>query len=271
MEAASTGSAAASPSSPETQDRARSMDGTAKASAGGFVPASNTTVDAPKRAVIRRGTLAVRVDQLEKSERAAGAVIARLGGYIDSAESSDLAGQKPTLTLSARIPEAAFDQALREFEGLGTRLSKHVSSQDVTGDIADYGARLATMRANEESLRNMLRKASDSTTIMEAQRRLAEARGEIEGLQARLASLQGQAALSTIELRLEQSAEAAAAHDPRWGAEAWASASASAMDTFRAVLGAVLWLVAYAPLWIVGLLVLRFMRTRRRATPNPTA
>ncbi|MCO5297917.1 MAG: DUF4349 domain-containing protein [Fimbriimonadaceae bacterium] len=259
--------AASSPAA-SVESRARESTGDSAKAEAGFVPASNQTVDAPKRAVIRQGSLAVRVGDLEKSERAAGTIIAGLGGYVDSASSSDLAGQKPILTLSARIPESAFDQALREFEALGTRLSKHVSSQDVTGDLADYAARLTTMRANEESLRNMLRKASDSTTIMEAQRRLAEARGEIEGLQARLASLKGQAALSTIELRLEQSAETAGTKDPRWGAEAWAAASASAMDTFRIVLGAFLWFVAYSPLWIVGYLVVRFLRGRKRPTSN---
>lgn len=221
-----------------------------------------------RRAVIRSGSLAVRVGDLEKSERAAGEIIARLEGYVDSAESSDLAGKKPVLTLTARIPESAFEQALRAFEGLGTRLSKRIAAQDVTGDIADNTARLATMRAHEESLRNVLKRAGDTNSIMEAQRRLAEARMEIEGLQARLDSVKGQAALSTIELRLEQSAEASAVQDPRWGAEAWASASTSAMNSFRIVVGAALWMLAYAPLWIVGALVYRALRARRKTRPT---
>lgn len=230
--------------------------------------ASRPRTTEARRAVIRSGSLAVRVGDLEKSERAAGEIIARLEGYVDSAESSDLAGKKPVLTLTARIPETSFEQALRAFEGLGTRLSKRIAAQDVTGDIADNAARLTTMRAHEESLRNVLKRAGDANSIMEAQRRLAEARMEIEGLQARLDSVKGQAALSTIELRLEQSAEASAVQDPRWGAEAWASASTSAMNSFRIVVGAALWMLAYAPLWIVGALVYRSLRARRKSRPT---
>ena len=235
-----------------------------------LTPASTTRSDAPRRAVIRNGSLAVRVGNLEKAERAAGSIIARLGGYVDSADSTDLAGKKPILTLTARIPERSFEQALREFESLGTRLSKRIAAQDVTAEIADHAARLSTMRAHEESLRTILRQAKDSSSMMEAQQRLSEARGEIEALEARLSSVRGLATLSTVELRLEQSAEALTGEDPRWAAEAWAAATSSAERAYHGVASLAMWAIVYSPLWVLGYLGFRGIR-RHLAQTSPTA
>lgn len=229
-----------------------------------------TPVSLQKRDVVRRARLGVRVTRLEDAERKAQQLLAGFGGFVDSAESNDLDGTKPTLSLAVRVPVANFDRALAAFEGLGQRTSKRVEAQDVTAQIADQGARLATLQAHESSLRNMLKQANNSSTIMEAQRRITDVRAEIESLAAQQRAMQGLASLSTIALDLEQSADGTAATDPKWAQEAWAGALASAQRAFQGVAAIAMWAIVYSPLLALAYLGWRSIR-RRLTQVSPTA
>lgn len=256
-------------SAPSAESPAESKTATSDSAKSASPAAPITPVSLQKRDVVRRARLGVRVVRLEDAERKAQQLLAGFGGFVESAESSDLDGAKPTLSLAVRVPVANFDRALAAFEGLGQRTSKRVEAQDVTAQIADQGARLETLQAHEASLRNMLKQADNSNTIMEAQRRITDVRAEIESLAAQQRAMAGLASLSTIALDLEQSADGAAAKDPQWAQEAWAGAMASAQRAFQSVASMAMWVIVYSPLWAVGYLVWRGIRRRfDQATPT---
>jgi len=117
-------------------------------------PAMKTA--AVKRAVIRNGSLTVRVPNVEEAERKVNDYVAKTGGFVGSSDSSDLATASPTIRLSVRVPASGFEESMRYFEGLGVRLSKNVKGEDVTSQLVDFEARLKIMRAQEDSFRNML-------------------------------------------------------------------------------------------------------------------
>lgn len=208
--------------------------------------------EVPQRAVIRNGSLSVRVPNVEKAEDEVVRLVQSSGGYVDSAESTDLASATPILTMKLRVPSTRFDQVMNGLEGLGLRLSKKVSSEDVTASLVDMSARLKIMRAQEEVYRRLLSKSGSQAEMMDVQEKLMNLRGMIESLEGQHKTLSRLAALSSIELTLQQSAEGAAlaTSDPNWAKETWGSATGALGNAARVAGSFIIWAVVFSPLWI---------------------
>lgn len=224
-----------------------------------------------QRKVIRKAELSVRVKDVEKSEKDLGQIVRAAGGYVESASSTDLAGDKPKIEIQLRIPSPTFDTTLAKVEGLGVRLAKQVSSEDVTTQLVDMDARLKTMSAEEETIRNLVRKSSSLETIMRLQERLTDIRSQIESVAAQRKAMAGLASLSTVKVTLEQSADASApARDPSWLSQTWGEAMGSLASTGRVAMIAAVWVLVFSPIWIPGVLLARKAITSTKPKPNST-
>ena len=210
------------------------------------------------RQVIRRAELDIRVGNVEKAEREVGGIVQSVGGYTDTATSSDLASTHPMLKLALRVPVAAFDSTITRFEGLGVRLSKTIGSEDVTGKLVDLDARLKTLRAKEEVFRDMLKNRTQLDDVFNIQNQLTDVRTQIETIDGERKTQAGLAALSTIDLTLEQNAVAnLPSTDPNWLAQTWAEATSGASVALRISVVTLIWVLAFCPFWIPALLILR--------------
>ncbi len=234
--------------------------------AGSAKPVSNPAMTQyPHRDVVRKGAVRLLVPSCQSAERAAARAAEALGGYVESSSTSLEADSKPTVVMSLRIPSARFQDAVQRIESLGVVLEKSMSAEDVTGRLIDLGARIRTMKASEESLQSMLRKRSRLNEVIALEERLTQLRGTIESLQSELASQKGRATFSTLDITLEQrSPVLARAADPLWMSEAWAGATASMASAARGAFAALVWLVVWAPFWLLPILVLRFLALRGR-------
>lgn len=215
-----------------------------------------------KRAVIRNGSLTVRVPNVEDAERKVTKFVNDQGGYVSASESSDLASQAPSITISLRIPIGSFDQGMMMFEGLGTRLAKKISGEDVTAKVVDFDARMKIMSAQETSLRNSLERSSYSSDTVQLQERLMRLREEIESLTAQRKALGELAALSTIELTLQGETKGMVeVNDKGWVQEAWNTATSVLGVAFRGIASIGIFLLVLAPIWIpIAFLIVRSTR-----------
>ena len=238
--------------SPEGAAQATSKADAAESKGNRGLASTAATVQMPKRAVIRNGSLAVRVADVEKAEDQVVALVQGLNGYVDSTDSSDLATATPRLQIRIRVPSDQFDKVLDKLEKLGTRLSKKINTEDVTASLADMAARLKIMRAQEDVYRNLLSKSHNTQEMMDVQDKLMALRGTIEGIEAQHRSTSQLATLSTIDLTLQQSSETAAAatNDPNWAKEAWGSATSVLGAAARTVGTAVIWMLVFSPIWL---------------------
>lgn len=210
------------------------------------------------RQVIRKAELDVRVGNVEKAEKAVGEIVQSLGGYTETASSTDLASAHPVLNISLRVPVGGFDSAIARFEALGVRLSKKVGSEDVTGQLVDLDARLKTLKAQEDVYRNMLKNRSQLDEVFNIQNQLTQVRTQIEQITGERKSQAGLAAMSTIALTLEQNAVAnMPSTDPNWLAQTWAEASSGASTALRIFVVAMVWILAFSPFWIPAILLIR--------------
>lgn len=211
---------------------------------------ASQTVAMPRQ-VIRRAEIAIRVPNVESAEREVNALVRGWQGYVESANSSDLATDRPILTMAIRVPVDRFDDGIAKLESLGVRLSKVVSSEDVTGQIVDLDARLSTLRAQEETYRGLLKRSSNLSNVISLQDKLTEVRGTIESMSAQRKTLGGLAALSNISLRLEQDAVAhAAPKDPNWMAQTWGESTTALGAALRVVVTVGMYLLVFSPIWV---------------------
>jgi hypothetical protein len=214
---------------------------------------------------VRQASLSVEVSNLEKAEKEIKKVITAGGGYIDHEIGEDLASENPRMQLTIRIPEKAFEQAITAFEALGRRVQKSISSSDLTEQILSNEAQLQQLRRDQALLIEGGKGVSMNSGFDSLKDR-------IKMLQQQKDALAGQAAMSTIELSLQQKANAdlATVANAGWGTDTWNSAVSSAMGAFRFIGGIAIWLLVYSPIW-GGLVMLALFGYRgwKRAAAKP--
>ena len=220
-----------------------------------------------QRQVIRHAELDIRVSSVEKSEKEVASIVTAVGGYTEKATSTDLASAHPVLTLALRVPVGSFDATISKFETLGVRLSKTINSDDVTGQLVDMDARLKILRAQEDVYRDMLKNRTSLADVFNIQSQLRDVRTQIETIAGERQSQAGLAALSTINLTMEQNAVVTTVPaDPNWFAMTLSEASSGAGSAFRTCTVAVVWAVAFSPFWIPVLVILRRLRKTTRSS-----
>lgn len=129
-----------------------------------------------------------------------------LGGYV-SAMSAERRGELLYYTLTLRVPVDRLEEALRRAKGLAERVEREaIRTEDVTERWVDLEARLTTLRATENELRQLLTEArqrrQDVEDIMKVYGKLTEIRTAIEQLQGEQQALQSLTSLSTVNVQL---------------------------------------------------------------------
>jgi hypothetical protein len=152
--------------------------------------------------LVRRGDLSAEVQDLNRPLVRSHDLSASLGGYIASESRDDR-----TLSLSMRVPEPKLDVAMDSLSELGKVTSRRVSSQDVTEEAIDVEARIQSLEAERNQLRQLLSKATEINDVFTVERELARVQGEIDSLQHRLDHLRNTSALAELNAEFKKPVE----------------------------------------------------------------
>jgi hypothetical protein len=214
---------------------------------------ASTEVKVPERAVVRSGSLTVRVPKIEQAERVANGLVSQLSGYVEGSQSSDLAGPNAVITMSLKVPVGRFQTLIARCEALGVRESKTVTSQDVTGQLVDLDARVRSLRAEESSYQGMLTQARRLDDIIPLRTRLAELRSTIESIAGQRKALGDQAAMSSLSLTLRQDTMSLAATQKgdNWLATTWTEAANLLFVFGRVVVTVGIYAIMFGPFMVL--------------------
>jgi len=214
---------------------------------------ASTEVKVPERAVVRSGSLTVRVPKLEQAERVATGLVSQLNGYAEGSQSSDLAGPNAVITMSLKVPVGRFQTLIARCEALGVRESKTVTSQDVTGQLVDLDARVRSLRAEESSYQGMFTQARRLDDIIPLRTRLAELRSTIESIAGQRKALGDQAAMSSLSLTLRQDTMSLAATQKgdNWLATTWTEAANLRFVFGRVVVTVGIYAIMFGPFMVL--------------------
>jgi hypothetical protein len=148
--------------------------------------------------IVKTGSMAIEVQDLNKAIEQARSTIIGMGGYVsDSTRSGD--GQSAVSTITYRLPVARWDDALTAFHGLASKLiSEQTNSTDVTAQVIDLDARINNLKATEAALQGIMAKAVAIPDVLAVEEQLSSVQGQIEQLSAQQNHLKDQAAMSTL-------------------------------------------------------------------------
>lgn len=242
----------------------------AKAQTAGEMGRLTSTAGSPTpqvlRLIIRNADLTLRVDTVDAAERKVARIARSVGGDLEGSQGTDLSGPSPSLTVTLRVPENRFEEAISQLESLGVRLGKTVRTEDVTTQAVDMDARLKSLRVQEDAYRAILSAARKISDVLEVQERLTGVRTEIEQIVAQRRNLGDKAARSTIAVNLTQVLKpAAAAAEPDWARQSWGEATGALRGFGQALATVAIWGTALIPIWLpVGLVLLFALRRGRK-------
>ena len=178
-----------------------------------------------------------------------------------------------------RVPAESLDDALAEFKALAVRVeTESSSSQDVTEEYTDLGARLRNLEATEQELLELLATVREKTgkaeDILAVYREVTSIRGQIEQLKGRMQYLETTSSMAAVTIELIPDVLARPIAVGGWQPSGTlANALRSLLKTVQFVADAAIWVVFYV-LPVAAILVIPFVgiwlvwRRKRKGIPT---
>jgi len=245
----------ATPSAPAFLAQSKSADMASSESNSG---ASQATDD---RKIVRTGSINMEVADIGKSLDEIAAIASQYNGYVVSSNQRG-DNESPTGYISIRVPADKFNDALQKLKTLATKVTyENTNSQDVTEQYLDLKAQLKNYEATEAQYLELLKKAETVKDILEVQRELSTVRGSIERTKGRIQYIERTSDMSLIEINLQKSKPIG---QSTWDVGGIFKSAVDGLIVFAKVLmGILIWVLVFAPLWIIILVIIFIVRKKR--------
>jgi hypothetical protein len=127
------------------------------------------------RSLVFTGTVTVRVSNVDQKAAEATTIATAAGGFVGGdSRTNDKDRSQATLTL--RVPSARFTNVVDDIGRLGKPEGRKLSTEDVTDQVVDVDARIATGQASVNRVRDLLAKAQTIGEIVSLSRSCRAAR-----------------------------------------------------------------------------------------------
>lgn len=178
-------------------------------SAATVASTSNTTEneavkngDTISKKIIKNGDMRLQVGDIKKAQHQTSEILKKSQAYIQKEEFRNTDTDE-NLNLVIRVPHKNFDALINSFsDGIGSVLSKNISSNDVTEEYTDVSIKLANKKIYLEKYRDMLKSAASTKDILEIQENIRELEDEIDVSEGRLRFIDDRVNYSTLNLNL---------------------------------------------------------------------
>lgn len=152
--------------------------------------------------IIKNGDMRIQVGDIKKSQNQVYEIIKKNNAYIQKEEFQNTDTDE-NLDLTVRVPHKNFDALVNSFsDGVGSVLSKNISSSDVTEEYTDVSIKLANKKIYLEKYRDMLKSAATTKDMLEIQENIRELEDEIDVSEGRLRFIDDRVNYSTLNLSL---------------------------------------------------------------------
>ncbi len=242
------------PASPDTQGYARNI--------------SKLNSPVQGRSVKKTAEITIVVRNLEPSSDNVENMVRESGGYVANNQlTTDEYGTKQA-TLEVRVPVTLFDQMIGKFARLGDLKSKHVTGEDLTEQMSDEKQAQRVLSDEVEDTKARLNEARSRSDKRREGQNLKDLKVEIAQAEGRLELLKKEAKLSTITVNLSEKSKTPA--PVKTGGfmdemgETGRNALASLSNAARIPILALIWLAAYAPVWVPLAIAYRYAAKAHR-------
>jgi Domain of unknown function (DUF4349) len=166
--------------------------------------ASTIRVTRSGQSIIYTANLTVQVRDAAMAAARAASDVSAAGGYTaaEKALTSHSPRQRPTVSLTLKVPVAGYRTALQQLSGLGRQSALSQQSTDVTQEVADVGSRVTSQRDEITQLRALLRRAGSVSGLLSVQEQLSNDESALESLLAQQRALDHETTYATISMLL---------------------------------------------------------------------
>lgn len=166
---------------------------------------SSSKIPLSSQKLIKTGEARIEVKDTKKAYEEIKAMSEKRNGYIF--EMNEYSGyDHKTIDLTVKVDYRQFETLMQELESVGTVLSSSMNTQDVTREYIDVKARIDTLKIQENTLKELLAKASDIKDLLTIETELQRVREEIESAQGKLNYLNDAVTYSTLHISLNTKA-----------------------------------------------------------------
>lgn len=227
----------------------------------GYSGADTADAAVDDRKIVKTGSITIEVPDIDKSLDDISAIASRYNGYVVNSNQSANT-DNPTGRISIRVPADKYNDALKAIKEIATKVNyETTNSQDVTEQYMDLKAQLHNLEATEAQYLELLKKAENVQDILEVQRELSNVRGNIERTKGRIQYIERTSDTSLIEVNLRKST---AIGQSTWDIPGiFKSAVDGLIILGKILVGILIWLLVFSPLWIL-ILVIVFIAMRRK-------
>lgn len=174
-------------------------------------PRNQIQGSSPQRgpSIIRTATLSIVAKEFGGVRASVEALVTAAGGFIDQMTVSGDTSAARVLRGTLRVPADRLPDTLTQLRRLGEVVTDTQGSQDVTEEIVDLDARLASARATEQRLIELLRtRTGKLSDVLEVERELTRVRLDIERLDAQKTNVARRVSYATVDVTISEERKA---------------------------------------------------------------
>ncbi|HLV80405.1 MAG TPA: DUF4349 domain-containing protein, partial [Chthonomonadaceae bacterium] len=206
--------------------------------------------------------ITLQVDQLEARSEAVEQMVNGVGGFVVNNELSTGDDNLKSASLTTKVPVAKFDSVLSRLSRLGEVKAKHVTGEDVTERLSDQEQATRVVRDDIAATRARLHTKQDPLEREIDQQNLEDLKIRVAQEQARLDLYRKLAALATITVDLHEKPKTGPAPQTSGFLDEMNDTAHAAVHSFlqaaRLPVLLMIWLLAYAPVWILLAIAYRY-------------
>ncbi len=162
-------------------------------------PVNTQTVS---KKIIKNGDMKIQVGDVQKTREQINTILKSNKAYLQKEEFRNTDVDE-NLDLTIRVPHQNFDALINSFSnGIGSVLSKNISSDDVTEEYTDVSIKLANKKIYLEKYREMLKSAKTTKDMLEIQENIRALEDEIDISEGRLRFIDDRVNYSILNLSL---------------------------------------------------------------------
>jgi hypothetical protein len=238
--------------------QSKSMD-SAYSGSGTASGATDTVTD--DRKIVRTGSISMDVADISKSLADITAIASQFSGYVVTSNQY-AETDNPTGRISIRVPAEKFNDAFLKIKGVAIKVTnENTSSQDVTEQYMDLQAQLHNLEATETQYLALLKKADNVKDMLEVQRELSNVQGSIERTKGRIQYIQRTSDMSLIDVSLKKTSPIG---QSSWDVGGIFKSAVDGLIVFgKVLLGILIWILVFSPLWIIVLVIIFVIRRKR--------
>jgi hypothetical protein len=241
----------------EAVSETRVMSSKSMAAAPETLPSAPPELEGLEKKIIRNGNLTIESNDLKKSKTRLDTLVGFHSGYISSESYNDQEDQL-SYNITCRIPADKFDQFISGVEsGPDKVISKSVNVNDVTEQYYDVKIRLENERQVEKRYLELLAQARTVKDILDIEEKLGKVRQEIESKEGRLRFLDDRVNYSTLNIWIYQKKDRK--YEPGDRDSFGQRLKKSLHKGWQGLVDFLLFFLNLWPLWIIGLVVWRFV------------